>query len=124
MVSNKIQDPPRIIGILGDEEIPTKMQSSISRELSAQGLNYISLPLQVEGRYLHNLIECMKLMDIIGLVIVGSHQKSLMKILAPDKSAKDAGKINLVKREGKRFVGYFLDEGKRFCKETVALLRK
>jgi shikimate 5-dehydrogenase len=116
-------EAPEIIGILGGKSIPKGLESSISREISRQRKPFVCLPFKVERRYLGNVLDCMRLMDITGLIIVGEHTGRMEKFVKDlDKSAKEAGKINLIKYSRGKFTGYHFDQKSQFFHNVVKFL--
>jgi hypothetical protein len=97
-------EPPTIFGVLCDEN--PKVPRGLEQKLADRADGAILLPFQVERRNLRNIITCMRLMDIAGLVIAGGHRRAILPHLARvDPLAAQSGAVDTVVRRGKAFVG-------------------
>ncbi len=97
---------PPTIGALGDATLEPSFARRFERALAAKGFDAVCLPFQVAPRYLKNVVACMKLMDIVGLVVHPSHQRRIGSWLSTtEKLARDSGIVDTVVRQGNRFVG-------------------
>lgn len=90
---------------------------------------YAFLPFQVEKRYLKNTVACMKLMDVMGLVVLGSHSRLVARHLPKlDAAAKRSGRVDLIIRDRKKFVGKDISSTLKkpsvglFCQTCVEIL--
>lgn len=116
-------EAPGIIGILGEKSIPKGLESSVSREITRQKKPFVCLPFKVERKHLCNVIDCMRLMDIAGLIIVGEHTGRMEKFLKScHESAKEAGRINVIKHSRGKFIGYHFDQKSQFFQKVVKFL--
>jgi len=98
--------PPLIVGAIGDKKLGDDFARTIDRELKHRDCFATCLPFQVEASYLKNIVACMHLMDVIGLVVHPSHQTRIAKYLSKtDKLAKQAGFVDTVIRRGNKLVG-------------------
>jgi len=97
-------EPPMIFGALCDDE-PSSPRG-IERAIRSRVAGAVLLPFQVEARHLKNVIDCMKLMDVMGLVVLGAHRKKIAgHVPKLDRSAKAAGRVDVIARRGRGFVG-------------------
>ncbi len=126
MKKNKVSqfEAPRLIGVLAEKEIPQTTQKALTKELAKITEGYVCLPFKVEKQYLKNVISCMKLMDIEGLIIVGAHQQAIAEFVKLDKVATEAGRVNMIKRNNNSFLGTYLDEDKMFPQEALKKITK
>lgn len=102
--------PPVIIGAICEDarEVPDEL----ARAFAKLGDKVAFLPFEVERRHLGNTIACMKLMDIAGLIVLGRYQRHIGRYLPyVSPTAKRSGKVDVVKRKGKRFTGDNLFSG-------------
>jgi hypothetical protein len=98
--------PPLIVGALGDKNLGNDFAKTINRELKHRDCFATCLPFQVEAKYLKNMVACMRLMDIIGLVVHPSHQTRIAKYLnGTNNLAKEVGFVDTVVRRGNKFIG-------------------
>ncbi len=98
--------PPPIIGVLGDFKMKASFARKFEREFLAQGHKVACLPFRVEKRYLKNVVECMKLIDVVGLIVHPSYSKTMIRHLPKaEKAAREAGFVDLVVHRDKGFVG-------------------
>ncbi|MFA4974739.1 MAG: hypothetical protein WC683_19220 [bacterium] len=105
-------DTPVIFGALCDDG-PTA-PNGIERMIRLKKQGAVLLPFHVEARHLGNVLRCMQLMDVAGLLILGSHRKRVtrhLKSLHPSARAK--GMVDVIIRKGRGFKGY--------CAEQIAL---
>ncbi|PIU57898.1 MAG: hypothetical protein COS89_03205, partial [Deltaproteobacteria bacterium CG07_land_8_20_14_0_80_38_7] len=58
-----------------------------------------------------------------GLVITGKHSKDIIKYLETDMSAKEAGMVNIVKRNGSKLIGSYLVED-NFIKNATEFFKE
>lgn len=108
-------EAPKIIGILSDKTVPANVQRRFDNILKRRRLPCVCLPFRVETKYLKNVVGCMRLMDIKGLIIIGNHEKRIGRFV-------NAGKVNVISRSKNRFRGYFIENKKNFYKDAVNLL--
>lgn len=98
--------PPPIVGALGGIGLTAAFARSHERALRECGSQAVCLPFQVERRHLKNLISCMRLMDIEGLIVHAGLSSHLARYLDHlDRMAKSTGLVDTVMRRGNRFVG-------------------
>ena len=98
--------PPRIIGALGDENLDPAFATEFERFLTRRGHNAACLPFRVTPRYLKNVVACMRLMDVAGLVVHAAHARRIVTHLAKmEQEAVELGFVDTVVRRGKDFVG-------------------
>ncbi len=91
-------DTPIIFGALCEHSF--ELPRGLGRALAARAPGAILLPFQVEKRHLKNVLTCMRLMDIAGLVVMGSHQRAILGHLSNlDISAKKAGSVDVIARQ-------------------------
>lgn len=110
----KIDYQPVVFGTLCEKNCRT--DRLLARRLEEAVGESVLLPFAVERRHLKNVVITMKLMDVAGLVVTGSHRKHIMKhIPRLDRSARDAGMVDTVARRRGGFVGY--------CVEGMALAK-
>jgi len=98
--------PPTLVGALGDATMDARFARTYERAFRAQGIDAACLPFRVEKRYLKNIIACMKLMDVAGLIVHPSHAVAIARHLPRlDRYAREAGFVDVIVRRGRRFVG-------------------
>lgn len=98
--------PPRIIGALGDESLDPAFARAFERQLEKAGHNAACLPFRVAPRYLKNVIACMQLMDIAGLIVHPAHGGAIARYLTHvEDEAKAVGGVDTVVRRDKGFIG-------------------
>ncbi|MFH1873846.1 MAG: hypothetical protein ABH859_01495 [Pseudomonadota bacterium] len=119
MKRTKEFEAPRLIGVLAEKEIPQAEQKILAKELAKITSEYICLPFKVEKKYLKNVITCLKLMDIEGLIVVGAHQQAITEFVKLDVAASEKGKVNVIKRNDNKFVGTYLEEDKAFQQKAL-----
>lgn len=111
-------DPPVIIGALCTdlEEVPLKL----SRAFSKLRPRVAFLPFKVMPRHLKNVVACMRLMDIHGLVVLGEHRRAIVRHLRHlDSHARSCGCVDLIVRGENGFIGTCLS-----CKESCGRHKK
>ncbi len=116
-------DDRKIIGVLSDKKVPVGISESLALHLEQKDRSYVCLPFVVEAEHLKNIVMCLKLMDIEGLVITGKHSKDIIKYLETDMSAKEAGMVNIVKRNGSKLIGSYLVED-NFIKNATEFFKE
>lgn len=113
----------KIIGVISAKSIPKSIEKSLNREILKLKRPYVCLPFRVETRYLKNVCACMQLMDIEGIIVMGSHTKKMDKFIPNlDKSAKEAKSVNIIKRIRTGFKGYHFDQKTLSYREVVKFL--
>lgn len=96
----------RIVGVLNDGHDKHATARTLERRIRLRVRDVVCLPFAVEQKYFKNLVACMKLMDVEGLVVEVAHGKRVMKKLnRVDKNARAAGFVDTVTRSGKTFTG-------------------
>ncbi len=108
-------EAPRIIGILSDKTVPANVLGKFDAAIKRKSKAFVFLPFKVESRYLKNVVACMRLTDIEGLVIMGNHEKRIGRFIK-------AGRVNVLKRIKDRFRGYYIENKDNFYKDAVNLL--
>jgi hypothetical protein len=108
-------ETPKIIGILSDRGVPASLLRKFDRIIKRKPAAYVCLPFKVEARYLKNVVACMRIMDIEGLIVIGDHERRIGKFMK-------AGRINVLKRTGNRLKGYHFENKETFHKDAVNLL--
>lgn len=97
----------RIIGILNDGHGSYSTARSLEKKIRLRVRDVVCLPFAVEKKYFKNLIACMKLMDVEGLVINANHGKEVIKELSKvDKEARTAGFVDTLIHDGKTLTGF------------------
>lgn len=105
-------ETPKIIGILSDKTVPSNVQRKFDGILKRRG--YACLPFKVETRYLKNVVACMRLMDIEGLIVLGNHTRRIRRFIPRlDKTAKEARQVNVILRRKKEFFGYYFEKSQK-----------
>lgn len=105
-------DTPVIFGALCDDGpiVPGGLERMI--RLKRQGA--VLLPFHVEARHLSNVLRCMQLMDVAGLVVLGGHRRRVLRhVRSLHPSARVKGMVDVIIRKGRGFKGY--------CAEQIAL---
>jgi len=116
-------ETPKIVGILSDKEIPARLQKKFDLLFARRTLPYICLPFKVEARYLKNVIACMRIMDIAGLIVTGTHTKRISYLVPTlSRSAKDSGIVNIISRNKNRFIGHYISDVNKFFDSAIDLL--
>jgi hypothetical protein len=109
MKIRKIEYQPVIFGTLCEKECKT--DRGLARRIQQTVGESVLLPFKVEKRYLKNVVLTMRLMDIAGLVVSGSHRRHILKhVPRLDRSARDARMVDTVARREGTFVGYCTEE--------------
>jgi hypothetical protein len=114
----------RLIGIIAEQEVPQDLKKSINAALSKKTGGFVCLPFRVERPYLKNVLACMQLMDVEGLVLAGSLRKGMNQYVKMDESARQKGLVNVIKKVNRKFVGYYIEENTGFARQVVALLTR
>lgn len=111
MTGQKINfEPPLVVGALCERE--SQIPLALKKVFARFGPGWVLLPFEVEKKHLKNTITCMKLMDIHGLIIFGLHKRNVCRHLPRfNGAAKKSGSVDIVKRQGKGFLGLKVD----FC---------
>ena len=112
----------RLIGIIAEKEIPQELQKSINMALPRKAERLVCLPFRVERAYLKNVLACMQLMDVEGLVLAGDFKKEMKRYVRLHESAQKKGLVNVISKEKGKFVGYYLEEGSSFAKRIIGLI--
>ena len=116
-------EAPKIIGIISDKAVPALIQKRLNNHIRRRGISYVCLPFKVEPNYLKNVIACMRLMDIIGLIVVGKHTKLIGRFLPRlDRRARKRGIVNVVLRRKNRFIGSFIETKRGSYNTAIDLL--
>ena len=116
-------EAPKIIGVISDRTVPSTVQRKFDSAVKRHGPGFVCLPFKVEPKYLKNVIACMRLMDIEGLIVIGAHIKKMARCVPQlHGSAKKAKRVNVIRRTKKKFHGYYVEHSKGFYKEAVRLL--
>lgn len=114
---------PRIIGILSDRTVPSTLQKRFDMILKRRGLPYVCLPFKVEAKYLENVTACMRLMDIEGLIILGGHERRIIRYVHTlDSVSRECGKVNVLRRKRNKFNGHYIEKDRNFYQSAVKLL--
>lgn len=80
-------------------------------------LDLITLP-----GHLKNLIACMRLMDVVGIVVGREYQKRVVKLVPRlDRGARKMDRVNVIVNRNGIFTGYYV---KDVVQDTVSLLAK
>jgi len=98
-------DTPMIFGALCDRgpAVPRGMEKMIRVKIPEA----ILLPFHVEERHLKNVVRCMQLMDVMGLIVMGRHRRQMTRHLRSlDASAKIVKMVDVIIRKGRGFRGY------------------
>jgi shikimate 5-dehydrogenase len=116
-------ETPAIIGILSDRTVSSNIRRRLDSIIKRKRLPYVCLPFKVESKHLKNVIACMRLMDIAGLIVIGNHSKRIRRFIPRlDGGSKKSGIVNAVKRQRKEFHGYCVNDGPSFYMDAVNLL--
>ena len=111
-MAQKKFETPTIFGALCEGE--PALPRAARRAIESSAPNAVLLPFQVEAKHLKNVIDCMLLMDVEGLIVLGGHRKRIKRhIPRLDRSAEAAGMVDTVVKRGRGFTGY--------CAEWIAL---
>jgi len=96
----------KIVGVLNDGHDTHTTARSLEKRIRLRVRDVVCLPFAVEQKYFKNLVACMKLMDVEGLVVDVTHGKRVLRELNHvDKNAKAAGFVDTITRNGKTFTG-------------------
>lgn len=107
--TKNVECEPLIFGMLCERKC--RSDPRLARSIQDIVGESVLLPFAVEKRYLKNVVLTMRLMDIAGLVVSGSHRKHILKhIPRLDRSAKDARMVDTVARRKGKFIGYCVEE--------------
>lgn len=109
-MKNKRFNHPFIVGLIGRNfgRRERLLQRKFKAVFKKSGMPYVYLLLKTEPEYLKNIITCMRLMDIMEVHISTEYSKKIVPYLNKlDKSARKTGKVSLIARHGRKFVGYF-----------------
>ncbi|MBN1283076.1 MAG: hypothetical protein JXA24_04805 [Proteobacteria bacterium] len=102
-------ETPVIFGVLcdGRPAAPRGME----RRIRARIPEAVLLPFQVEPRHLKNVLRCMRLMDVEGLIVAGGHRRRMARhITSLDSSARAAALVDVIARSARGFRGYCAEE--------------
>lgn len=95
----------KIFGTLSEGH--PKVDRWISRELAFASGDAVLLPFQVEKRHLKNVLTCMRLMDVMGLLVKGDLRKDIVRYVPLlDKVAKRANSVDTIIRSKSSFKGF------------------
>ncbi len=98
--------PPTLVGALGDATMDARFARAYERAFRAQNIDAACLSFRVERRYLKNIVACMKLMDVAGIIVHPSHAVAIVRhVPMLDRYAREAGFVDVIVRRGTRFVG-------------------
>ncbi len=96
---------PVIFGALSDGA--PSVDRAVARALASRAAGSVLLPFQVDRRHLRNIVACMRLMDIQGLVVQGAHRTAILRYLTKlDPLAQKLCHVDTVARRGRAFVGF------------------
>lgn len=97
-------EAPVIIGALCARD--TKLPPPLKKAFAKLKPRFALLALGVEKRHLKNLIECMKLMDVRGLILLGRLKRDVVPYLTRlDAESRKIGSVDIIIRENRRFKG-------------------
>lgn len=114
---------PKIIGVISDRTVPTTIRRRLDSILKRKRLHYVCLPFKVESKHLKNVVACMRLMDISGLVVLGKHSKRIGRFIPRlDGSTGNGRVVNALRRRKNRFHGYCVPSGTAFYADVINLL--
>ena len=100
---------PIIFGTLCERKY--RADQNLARRIRKAIGESVLLPFSVDRRHLKNVVLTMRLMDIVGIVVTGSHRKNILKHISRlDRSAKDARMVDTIARRDRTFVGYCTEE--------------
>jgi|GEM_PF-3981595 len=98
-------DTPIIFGVLCKDA--PQVSPTLKRRLAASVKGAVLLPFQVQPRHLKNVVECMRLMDVAGLVIDQAHARAMVRhVPRLHASAKESGRVDIIIRRGRSFQGF------------------
>jgi len=98
--------PPHIVGALGDETLDPTFARAYERLMNKDGIEAVCLPFHVAKRNLKNVVACMRLMDITGMVVHPAHCNGIARWLGKtEKLARDIGSVDTIVRKGSQLVG-------------------
>jgi len=93
-----------IFGTLSDKH--PVMNRWTEKELKTILPKAVLLPFQVDKKHLKNVLTCMQLMDVMGLLVEGKHKKNIVKHLPMlDEIAKHAKTVDTIIRTKQSFKG-------------------
>lgn len=101
-------ETPVIFGALckGTPSVPRALE----RALRAKVRNSVLLPFKVETRHLKNVMECMRLMDVVGLVVDRGHARAIARHVPKlHRSASSSGRVDIIIRKGRGYLGYCVE---------------
>jgi len=98
---------PYVVGLATSKPSPF-LKKKMNAALKKARLPLVCLDLVTPQRYLKNLLTCMRLMDVIGIMVGREYEKKAASLIPRlDKSARSAGRANVVVKNGKTFIGYY-----------------
>ncbi len=104
-VMRKHFETPFLFGTLCSESL--NVDPRLARALTKVNPRAVLLPFQVKRSHLRNVIACMQLMDIRGLVVAPAHQQSLTRFIPRlTPLAKRTGCVDTILRETNHFIGH------------------
>ena len=107
-------EAPRIVGLISDRMVPINLQKRLDRIFKRNYPEYVCLPFVVEPKYLKNVVACMRLMDIEGLIVLGNHTRRIRRYIPRlDRTAKEARQVNVILRRKKEFFGYYFEKSQK-----------
>jgi shikimate 5-dehydrogenase len=103
---------PTIFGIISDSMPTDSSVQELEQRLQKFESTACCLPFVIKAQYLQNTIACMQLMDIKGLVVQGNLRTQVGEFLPElDKSAMDAGFVDVISRQNSKFTGFAATSG-------------
>lgn len=95
----------KIFGVLSEDS--PNVDRWVSRQLAPESSDAVMLPFQVEKRHLKNVLICMRIMDVIGLLVKGDLRRSITKYIPTlDEAAEHANSVDTIIRSNRSFKGY------------------
>ena len=97
---------PIVFGLIGSSAQSSKLGKRFNAKFKSAKKQAVLLHFKVGKEHLKNIVKCMELMDVAGLIITGAHSKDIIRHLdGLNKSVGTNKGVNLIYRAAKRYFG-------------------
>lgn len=106
-IKDEIFPDERLVGLVGDVMPSSSLLRQWSHFLTKEYQQTVCLPLEIDARYLKNLIRCARLIDLSGLILHGQLCRHAAEFLSSlDPLAKLSGHLDLIVRRERVWKGF------------------
>jgi shikimate 5-dehydrogenase len=99
---------PRVFGLVAARPNPA-LKKKMNAAFKRLGQRSVFLDLVAPPSMLKNVVKCMQLMDVTAVLVEKGYEKKIVKFIPLlDRSARSAGRANLIAKKGRSFIGYYL----------------